>query len=76
MTDREALDMIHAVMSFPFEWDSGTIEVVADVMTSRGYTFPTEEAVDALYEKYGDGLSASDAMTARFIFGKYHPKDA
>jgi hypothetical protein len=76
MTDREALDMIHHVMSFPFEWDSGTIEAVADVMTSRGYTFPTEEAVDALEEKYGDGLYASDPMTARFIFGKYHPKDA
>lgn len=75
MTDREALDMIHAVMSFPFEWSPDTIEQVADVMTSRGYKFPTEEEVEALEEKYGDGLYPDNATTARKFFGKWHPKE-
>lgn len=55
MTDaqaRDALDLIHARMCFPWEWSSDTPEAVWEVLERAGYGMPEEHEVDALAERF------------------------
>lgn len=51
---RAALNTIHAVMCVPFDWSPNTLDDVASVLGRLGYTWPTEEHVDALIAEHGD----------------------
>ena len=55
---RTALDLIHAIMSVPYEWSSDTIDAVAVVLNSIGYDFPDEDESARLYDQYGKGVVA------------------
>jgi hypothetical protein len=49
-----ALNTIHALMCVPFDWSPNTLDDVALVLGRLGYTWPTEEQVDALIEQHDD----------------------
>lgn len=51
---RTALDLVHAVMCVPYDWSPDTLDAIAAVLASVGYTFPTEEESAVLDASHGN----------------------
>ena len=53
---RTALDLVHAVMCVPYDWSPETLDAIAGVLASVGYSFPDEDESAALDRSHGQGV--------------------
>lgn len=70
MTDRDALDRIHALMSLPYEWRSACLlDDIYSVLLDRGYKDVPEQRAASMYEHYDHVFDAIPELAF------FHPND-